>query len=118
MVFEFPGSAPAYQVGYVNAVREDTSDRPVPPEGDAFLLVVMPGATLDTTPPVTDPTKARSHTGPRRIIRPDLDEAKEIAATGDFEGVPSFGVGIDGRAPFRVLRLTGPGRIAVDVATS
>ena len=30
----------------------------------------------------------------------------------------SFGIGIDERAPFRVLRLTGPGRIVVDVAAS
>ena len=70
----------------------------------------MPGGTLDTTPQVTDPTNARSYAGPRRI-RPDLDVVEEIAAAGDFEGVLTFGVGIDERAPFRVLRLSGPGRI-------
>jgi hypothetical protein len=43
---------------------------------------------------------------------------EEIAAAGDFEGVLSFGIGIDERTPFRVLRLSGPGRIVVDVATS
>ena len=41
-------------------------------------------------------TKARSYTGPRRI-RPDLDAVEEIAAAGDFEGVLSFGMGIDER---------------------
>ena len=60
VVFEFAGPPPAYLVSYVSGVREDPSDRPVPLEGDAFLLVVMHGATLDTTPQVTDPTKARS----------------------------------------------------------
>jgi len=117
VVIEFTGPAPAYQVSYLDAVREDPSDRPVALEGDAFLLVVLSGGTLDTTPQVTDLTKARSYTGPRRI-RPDLDEVEEIAAAGDFEGVLSFGIGIDERAPFRVLRLSSPGRIAVDVTTS
>ncbi len=117
VVFEFSGLAPAYQVTYVDGVREDPSDRPVSLDGDAFLLVVMPGGTLDTTSQVTDPTTARSYTGPRRI-RPNLDAVEEIAAAGDFEGVLSFGIGIDERAPFRVLRLTGPGRIVVDVAAS
>ena len=61
---------------------------------------------------------AQEYHGRRRFVELRTGEAKEIAATGDFEGVLSSGVGIDGRAPFRVLRLTGPGRIAVDVATS
>jgi hypothetical protein len=117
VVFEFTGPPPAYQVTYVNEVREDPSDRPVALEGDAFLLVVMHGGTLDTTPQVTDPKQARSYAGPRRI-RPDLDVVEEIAAAGDFEAVLSFGIGIDERAPFRVLRLSGPGRIVVDVATN
>src|SRR6266536_2569935 len=38
--------------------------------------------------------------------------------TGDFENVVSYGLGIDHRAPFRVLELTGPSRLAIDVATS
>jgi hypothetical protein len=79
VVFEFAGPPPASLVSYVSGVREDPSNRPVTLEGDAFLLVVMHCATLDTRPQVTDP---------------------------------------DQRAPFRVLRLTDPGRIVVDVATS
>lgn len=75
-MFEFVGLAPAYDVRYVTQVREDPSDRPLRLEGDAFLLVVMPGGTLDTTPQVDDPSDARAYRGPRRI-RPELRNVRE-----------------------------------------
>ncbi len=37
--------------------------------------------------------------------------------TGDFEGILSWVVGPDELGPFRVLRLSGPARIVVDVRT-
>ena len=117
VVFEFVGPAPAYQVQYVAEVRHDPSGRPVSLEGDAFLLVVMPGGTLDTTPQVSDPSEARSYRGPRRIS-PELQNVREIAAAGDFEAVLSFGIGVAHRDQFRVLRLSDPARIVVDVATT
>ena len=83
---------------FAGALSACTGDGGAPgPAGDAFLSAVMPGGTLDTTPQVTDPTNARSYAGPRRI-RPNLDVVEEIAAAGDFEGVLTFGVGIDERA--------------------
>jgi hypothetical protein len=117
VVFEFDGLAPAYDVRYVDEVREDPTGKSVPLAGNAFLLVVMPGGTLDTAFQVTNPADARSYRGPQRI-RPDLQQVKEIAAVGDFEAVLSFGTGVDHQAPFRVLRLADPGRIIVDVATT
>ena len=117
VVFEFIGPAPAYQVRYVAEVTEDPSGQPVTLEGDAFLLVVMPGGTLDTTPQVSDPSDAEKYEGPRRI-RPSLANVREIAASGDFEAVLSFGIGVEHRDLFRVLRLSNPSRIVVDVATA
>ena len=117
VVFEFAGPTPAYAVKYVDQVRQDPSDRPVPLKGTAFLSVVMQGGTLDTTPQVDDPAQAKSYEGPRRT-QPDLSAVEEIAAAGDFEAVLSFGVGLDNRAPFRVLRLRDPARIVIDVETA
>jgi hypothetical protein len=117
VVFEFDGLAPAYDVQYVDQVREDPSGKCVPLDGNAFLLVVMPGGTLDTAFQESNPADARSYPGPQRI-RPDLRQVKEIAAVGDFEAVLSFGIGVDHMAPFRVLRLADPDRIVVDFATT
>ena len=117
IVFEFTGRPPAYEVRYVDQVRQDPSDRPVELQGTAFLSVVMRGGTLDTTSQVDDPAEAQSYKGPRRL-QPDLSAVQEIAVAGDFEGVLSFGVGLDHRAAFRVLRLSDPARIVIDVATA
>ena len=117
IVFEFSGPASAHDVRYVDQVRSDPSDRPVALRGNAYLSVVMPGGTLDTSLQVDDPARARSYKGPRRI-QPDLPAVKEIAVAGDFEAVLSFGIGLDSRTAFRVIRLTEPGRVVLDVATA
>ena len=54
---------PAYDVKYVDQVRQDPSDRPVELQGTAFLSVVMQGGTLDTTLQVDDPAEAQSYKG-------------------------------------------------------
>jgi hypothetical protein len=117
VVFEFEGPEPAYDVRYVRRVVEDPSGRLLALGGDAKLLVVLRGATLNTTPQVGDPSAAESYGGPRRL-QPDLQNVQEIAAAGDFEGVLSFGVGVADRTPFRVLSLTTPARVVIDVATT
>jgi hypothetical protein len=104
-------------VKYVAEVRHDPSDRPVELQGTAFLSVVMQGGTLDTTLQVDDPAEAQSYKGPRRL-QPDLSAVQDIAVAGDFEGVLSFGVGVDHPTAFRVLRLSDPARVVIDVATT
>ena len=117
IVFEFDGLAPAYDVSYVDEVHQDPSGAVVPLDGNAYLLLRMPGGTLDTTFQESNPAEARTYPGPQRI-HPDLRQVQEVAVVGDFEAVLSFGIGIDQQAPFRVLRLADPGRIAVDVETT
>lgn len=117
IVFEFDGLAPAYDVSYVDQVHHDPSGAVVALEGDAFLLVRMPGATLDTAFQESNPADARSYPGPQRI-HPQLRQVKDVAVAGDFETVLSFGIGMDHRAPFRILRLADPSRIALDVETT
>ena len=56
-----------------------------------------------------------TYTGPTTIT-PGFSALKQVKIAGDFERVLSFGVGVDHRAGFRVLALTSPSRVAIDVA--
>jgi hypothetical protein len=115
LVLQFGGpTAPAHRIRYVDQVRADPSDRPVPLGGHAFLSVVLDGATLDTSPREADPGRAQRYTGPVRVS-PGLPQLKEVAVAGDFEGVLSFGVGLARPAGLRVSTLTAPARLVIDV---
>ena len=113
VVFEFSGHAPAYRVSYVAQVTTDGEGAPVALKGDHFLQVAFQGATLDRA----TQGGTGSYTGPKRIT-PLLPSVQELAFAGDFEGVLSWGVGVDGARAFRVVPLSSPTRVAIDVATS
>ena len=72
--------------------------------GSAGLVVTVRGATANG-----------SFTG-STDLRPSgtavLEEARQI---GDFEGVVTWGLGLSRASCFRVLTLTGPSRLVVDV---
>ena len=109
VVFEFRGAVPGHRVGYVDQLIEDPSGKPVSLAGSADLQVVFQGANAHDsggTPTVS----------PRRFS-PGLPAVKEIAQTGDFEAVVSYGVGIDRRRPIKVSTLSNPPRLVVDVST-
>ncbi|MGH3506152.1 MAG: AMIN-like domain-containing (lipo)protein [Nocardioidaceae bacterium] len=44
-----------------------------------------------------------------------LDMVRDVAFTGDFEAVVSFGISLRGREDFRVFTLHKPNRVAIDV---
>jgi hypothetical protein len=48
-------------------------------------------------------------------ITPGLGSLLQVKAAGDFEGRLSFGIGLADRAGFRVLPLTNPSRVPIDV---
>ena len=50
-------------------------------------------------------------------IKPRLPEIREVANIGNFERVVSYGVGLKTAACFRVLELSGPTRLVIDVQT-
>jgi hypothetical protein len=60
-------------------------------------------------------TASPSYTGPQRIAGPS-DPVLELARSGDFEGVLSWVVGLDRKAPFTVQELTAPPRLVVDLS--
>jgi hypothetical protein len=115
VVLEFDRPFGGWNVQYVDEVTEDPTGDPVPLRGDAALVVVVQGATLNNVFQTTDDNPLATYDGPRRV-RPDLPAVKEVADAGDFEAVLSFGIGTASRTGFKVLRLTGPDRLVVDVA--
>ncbi len=108
VVFEFSGPLPGYTVRYVPQVVQDGSGRPVPLLGQASLSVVL-------TPAVAHTAAGAASYDNRRIVT-GFPSLNEVAAAGDFEGHVSFGLGLDDVVGFRVLSLTSPSRIVIDVA--
>jgi hypothetical protein len=104
IVFRFNGGIPGYDVRYVGEVLSDAKGDLVPLPGQAFLRIVFRPASGYPT-----------YHGPS-VISPVFPALLQLRAAGDFEGYLSFGVGLSSRAGFDVLTLTGPDRVAVDVA--
>src|SRR6202022_3838525 len=81
----------------------DASGQPVTLDGTAGLRLVLRNA--DITP------------GAPTDLKPALPSVREVAQIGNFERVVSYGVGLGTPAGFRVLELSGPTRLVVDVQT-
>jgi len=114
LVFEFGGTkASPRRIEFVGEVREDPSYKLVPLAGTAFLEVVFDG-TLDTAPRESDPGEAQRYEGPKRVA-PGLPVIKEVAVSGDFEFVLSFGVGLSRPACVTAKTSSGPARLVIDV---
>ena len=112
VVFEFRNTVPGYDVRYVKRpVRADGSGAIVNVAGKFVLQVRMENA-LDAD--LSRESAPRTYTGPSRLT---LDGARieEVVRSGGFEGVLTWVVGTSERAPFRVITLRGPPRLAVDL---
>jgi hypothetical protein len=107
-VFQLDGPIPAYySVRYVPVVRLDGSGEPLRLRGSAFLEVVVRAPTHDEDyRPVLTPTR----------LRPDFPALREVNAPASFEGQTTAGIGVAQRVGFRVMELTGPTRIVIDLA--
>lgn len=108
VVYRFDGPAgalPGWRVAYVAKAVQDGSGEPVALEGDAVLQVVLTGTTAEGGSPYTG------------RARPGLDLLAEVVTAGPFEGQTTSFLGLAQRAPFRVLRLSAPTRVVVDVRT-
>ncbi len=81
----------------------DASGQPVTLQGSAGIRAVLRNTDIvDGTP--TD-------------LKPALPAIQEVANIGNFERVVSYGVGLAKPECFRVLELSGPTRLVIDVAT-
>jgi hypothetical protein len=109
ITFEFRGPRPNHRIGYVSQLVEDASGKPVHLAGHAAINVVFQGANAHDE-------QGRPTVSPPRF-KPGLPSLKEVAQIGDFEAVVTYGLGIDHKVPFKVLELSSPSRIAIDIAT-
>jgi hypothetical protein len=108
VVFQLDGPIPSYySVRYVPVVRLDGSGEPLQLRGTAFLEVVVRAPTHDqNNHPVLRPSR----------LRPNFPALREVNAPGSFEGQTTAGIGLTKQVGFRVLELTNPTRIVVDLA--
>jgi hypothetical protein len=104
--FATSNTMPQYQIAQqaTSHFVRDASGQPVTLDGSAGLRVVLRNA--DITP------------GAPTDLKPGLPAIREVAQIGNFERVVSYGVGLATPACFRVLVLSGPTRLVVDVRTA
>lgn len=103
VVLDLSGPVPGYSVRYVDHVVADASGRTVPLRGSAALEVVL--RPTSTTVHAVQPS-----------LTPGLPAVRQVKGAGDFEAVTTYGIGVAGRLPFRVLTLNAPNRLVIDVA--
>jgi hypothetical protein len=108
VVFEFRGAVPGYHIEYVDhPVRDCGAGDPRSIAGDAWLEVrFYPANAHDEQGRPT--VKARE-------LRPKLANVLELERTCDFEAVVTWVLGTKSPKRYRVLELTQPPRLAVDV---
>src|SRR5438128_12000382 len=108
LVIGFPtsNSMPQYQLNRQTTAHfvRDASGQPVTLSGSAGIRVVLQNADIVSGAPAD--------------LKPNLPEIREVAQIGDFERVVSYGVGLSTPACIRVLELSGPTRLVIDVQTA
>jgi hypothetical protein len=111
VVFQFEGTkVPAYRIGYVRKITlGETDDQFLTLEGDALIEATFQGTASDGYRPGTQTIPD--------TLTPALPQVRQLGLAEDWEGVVRIGIGLDHRAGFRVLELTRPVRVVVDVAT-
>lgn len=109
IVLEFDGeSLPGYHIEYIDRpVRRCGSGHITTLAGDAWLQIRM------------SPTRAHTEAGeatiPERKRNTDLPVIREIKMVCDFEGNVEWVLGVASPNPYRVLELSEPARLVVDV---
>jgi hypothetical protein len=115
--FEPAGSLPAgplgWSVGYQLEPIRNIAGFVVDVAGPAhFFVRVFPARISDIeADPIVD-----TYTGPREIV-PSAGPVREIQFVDDFEALMEWAIGIDAFHAVRVIELTDPPRLLIDVAT-
>jgi hypothetical protein len=106
VVFDFNGGIPSWDLTRQDSAifTRDASGQQVTLDGSAGLKLVFRDADLAGTVP-TD-------------LTPRFSSIREIAQLGNFERVVTYGIGLSSSQCVRVLALSNPSRLAIDVATS
>ena len=115
VVFDFVGSAAAYEVGYVSEIRTSGKGEPLPVAGGAMLRVHLHTNVFDRLGRAHYARVAGDHVADVQGYR----TLRDVVYGGGFERRLTFGVGVRARLPFRVLTLPASdsgGRLVIDVA--
>jgi hypothetical protein len=105
------GGLPGYSVRYVPVARTDGLGAPIATQGAVALQVYLAADSV-----ALEPDGAELTFTPARPITPRYPTLRQVRYGGFFEGGTTFGVGLTGRSGFRVVELSGPPRLAIDVA--
>lgn len=109
VVIDLKGEKTGYTVRWVEQLVQDGSGDPIPVRGGAYLLVALFPAAAHTE-------SGEATWGREPVRQADLTNVRSVVKAGDFEGVVSVGIVLDRKAGFRVLELSGPPRLVIDVA--
>jgi hypothetical protein len=100
-------ATPGYDVRYVPRIFADPSGRPVSLLGAKRIRARFSLAAGHDS---------RGRNLLASTLTPGCPNLLQVKKAGDFEGVVSFGLGIERMTGFRVFRLTNPTRVVIDVA--
>ena len=107
LVIGFPtaNAMPEYQLNRQTTAHfvRDASGQPVTLQGSAGIRLVLRNSDIASGSPSD--------------LKPNLPEIREVAQIGNFERVVSYGIGLATPACVRVLELSGPTRLVIDVQT-
>jgi len=106
IVFEFSAQIPSYDLTRQDSATfvRDASGQPVTLDGSVGIKLVFRNTDVAS--------------GVSADAKPALTSVREITEIGNFERVLSYGVGLASSQCVRVLELSGPSRLVVDVATT
>lgn len=109
IVFEYQNGVPELDITQATPpLLADASGMELDVDGNAFLQIVMHGATKQTD------AGGSSYTGSTDFT-PGYDQLAELIEGGDFEAVNTWYAGLNANACVRAFTLNNPSRIVVDV---
>ncbi|HET6745728.1 MAG TPA: hypothetical protein VFH90_07760 [Candidatus Limnocylindria bacterium] len=109
VVFEFDEGIPEFNLEEATPpLLADGSGMEIEVEGSAFWRLVMHGGT--TVSPEGEPT----YPGPFDFT-PDFPTLVQLISGGDFEAVSTWYFGLEDTSCVRVLTLTAPSRLVIDI---
>jgi len=109
VVFEFASGLPdAVIEGVLPPLYADPSGLELDVAGSAFLRVTMHGASK------VSPEGGLTYSGSTNFA-PGFDRLVQLIEGGDSEAVSTWYLGLNGAGCYRVLTLTGPSRLVIDI---
>jgi Putative peptidoglycan binding domain/Sporulation and spore germination len=109
-VFEFDGGRPAYTVRYTGVATTGGAGSPIPAGGTTALQIDLAAHTVDME------AADFPRTFEDAVLTPRYPTLRTLRYGNEFEGLATFAAGLRARTGFRVLELSNPTRLAIDVA--